>query len=119
MECFSNPAVPEFDLKGRWVFWEHFEDVSGGVKDRTKGYMNTMQKVAWFNDLISFVNVWQNIPHSDVANYFYDKNRTDQSVPLLKLEDTQRRINAISVFKKGIEPTWEDVINTQGGDFSV
>jgi len=50
--------VPEFDLKGRWVFWEHFEIVSGGVKDQKKGYMNTMQKVAWFNDLISFVNVW-------------------------------------------------------------
>mmetsp|Transcript_57200 Transcript_57200/g.78579 ORF Transcript_57200/g.78579 Transcript_57200/m.78579 type:complete len:87 (+) Transcript_57200:82-342(+) len=86
MECFSEPAVPEFDLQGRWVFWEHFEDVSGGTRDRSKSYMNTMQKVAWFNDLVSFTNVWQNIPHSDVANFFY--NKTNQGVPVLKLEET-------------------------------
>ena len=37
----------------------------------------------------------------------------------LKLEETQRRINAISVFKKDIKPTWEDEVNSQGGDFQV
>jgi len=32
--------------------------------------------------LISFVNVWQNIPHSDVANFFY--NKSNQGVSVLK-----------------------------------
>jgi hypothetical protein len=31
-----------------------------------------MKKVAWFGDAVSFAQAWVNLPHSDIANFFYN-----------------------------------------------
>jgi hypothetical protein len=31
-----------------------------------------MKKVAWFGDAVSFAQAWVNLPHSDIAKFFYN-----------------------------------------------
>lgn len=52
----------------KWALWEHFE----GEKDN---YSASMKKVAWFDDAISFALAWNNIPHRDINNFFYDQEK--------------------------------------------
>jgi hypothetical protein len=31
-----------------------------------------MRRVCWFNDMVSFANAWNSIPHNDIHKFFYD-----------------------------------------------
>ena len=68
-EKFDDVICDELKLK-EWAFFEHYEDISEGVK--SSQYLANLQKVAWFNDIISFWQVWNNLPINDLKNYFYD-----------------------------------------------
>ena len=68
------------DIKlDEWVFWEQYEELQqsgGGQKQYQKDvadYLATIQKVAWFNDIISFWQIWNTLPVSKLELFFYDK----------------------------------------------
>ena len=63
----------ELKLK-EWTFWEIYEAI-GGVKNTQEldvQYLSNLKKVAWFNDIISFWQVWNTLSLKDLRNYFYD-----------------------------------------------
>ena len=68
-EKFDEVICDELKLK-EWTFFEHYEVISTGAK--TAEYLQNLQKVAWFNDIISFWQVWNNLPINNLKNYFYD-----------------------------------------------
>ena len=81
-------------------------------------YGDNMKKVACFNDLISFATAWKNMPHSHMAKLFYDHQTG--SVPFWKKgEESEIRINALSLFMANVKPEWEDEVNKQGGEFRI
>ena len=81
-------------------------------------YGDNMKKVACFNDLISFATAWKNMPHSHMAKLFYDHQTG--SVPFWKKgEESEIRINALSLFMANVKPEWEDEVNKQGGEFKM
>jgi len=65
-EKFEEVLDSSLKFKSSWAIWEHYE----GEK-----YEDSMKKVAWFNDVISFAEAWVNIPHRSIENFFYDSNK--------------------------------------------
>jgi hypothetical protein len=62
-EKFEEPLDKCLEFSSKWGVWEHYE---GG------DFENSMKKVAWFGDALSFAQAWVNLPHSDIANFFYN-----------------------------------------------
>merc|ERR1740139_1321864 len=108
----------ELCIGQEWHLWEQFEVFSTAqsrVHHTNSGnYGNNMKKVACFNDLVSFAQAWKNMPHAHMAKLFYDHETG--SVPFWKRgEDSEIRINALSLFMANVKPEWEDEVNKQGG----
>jgi len=74
-----------------------------------------MQKVAWFNDIVTFWQQWQTLPFSHLENYFYDKENA--RLPLYTLGSEEKRISCLMMFQSGIKPEWEDKVNASGSEF--
>lgn len=71
-ETFNEPEIPQVAFRCKWSLWEHYESQAEKMD-----YASSMCKVCWFNDMISFVTAWSTIPHSDLANIFFnDETKT-------------------------------------------
>ena len=69
-ETFAEPCVPELKFANDWTLWEHYEAHGDAPMD----YTSSMCKACWFNDMISFTTAWNNIPHRDLTNIFYNED---------------------------------------------
>ena len=76
-----------------------------------------MQKVAWFNDLLTFSQQWKDLPFSDLSNYFFDKEQS--RLPIIQVGEEPKRISCLSVFQSGIQPMWEDKVNATGSELKI
>ena len=84
-EKFSEVLSDELKV-GEWTLWEHYDEIKSEVDNTQKTskqdlstYKSNSQKVAWFNDIISFWQVWQNLPFRDLKKFFI--NMPNQSAP--------------------------------------
>lgn len=68
-ETFDEPVIDELKLSHPWTLWEHYESQGSGKMD----YASSMCKACWFNDMLSFSVAWNTIPHSDLANIFFNE----------------------------------------------
>ena len=74
VEKFGEVLAEELKLD-EWTIWEHYEDLDPSQKkdanrpDLDK-YKASSQKVAWFNDIISFWQVWNNFKFGDMKKFF-------------------------------------------------
>lgn len=64
---------------------------------------------------MTFWQLWTNLPFSHLERYFFDKDK--QAVPVYQIGLEQKRISTLSVFQTGVEPRWEDPVNTKGSEF--
>lgn len=98
-----------------WVIWEHYDPAPGAPykKQSQAASWSMMQKVAWFNDIVTFWRLWSTLPFSKLEKYFV----ASQSVPVYVVGTEKKRISTLSVFQSGIEPKWEDDINKNGSEF--
>lgn len=120
-EQFEEAKYPELAFKENWTLYEQYDMVKG------MDYSDSTVKVACFNDLISFWKIWNTIPHSDPLNFvqYVAENEEDQELngkTVAKhyfVKGSPLKISALSLFKTGIEPAWEDPINAKGGEFSI
>ena len=114
-EQFEDPLFPELALDFKWTVWEQWSE-SGGKSH----YAGAMQKVACFHDMITFWQVWNNLPHADPKNFFaFPAEDMAFKVPFYRIGGSFKRINSIAVFKAGIKPEWEDKANQHGGEYSL
>lgn len=114
-EQFEELKFPELEFQDKWTLWEQYES------KHSSDYKKTMQKIACFNDPISFWRVWNSVPHADIMNqiHYFDDEKEETVSCFWKTPDGLMKISALSLFKTGIEPAWEDPVNKKGGDFSV
>lgn len=115
-EAFEDLKHPELEFPDKWTLWEQYE-----TKD-SSNYKDTMMKVAWFNDPISFWKVWNTVPHAEPVNYvhYFDEEVEKAMVAKHYISNgVDQKISAVSLFKTGILPAWEDPVNAKGGEFSV
>ena len=59
--------MKELMLKYQWTIWEQYEVESGADAD----YEKSMRKVASFKNIISFWQIWNNLPHSNPSKNFF------------------------------------------------
>lgn len=57
------------------------------------------------------------MPLSKLEKFFY--NKETEKVPIYAVKGDPKRISWLSLFRKGIVPSWEDTINSQGGEFQI
>jgi hypothetical protein len=53
-----------------WVIWENWQ--RGDTAESEKDYISNMQQIAEFDNLVSFWQLWNTIPHANPSNYFMD-----------------------------------------------
>ena len=112
-EVFEDPPLPDLAFNHRWTVWEQYENK--GMKD----YVDTMMKVAWFGDAITFWRVWNKIPHSDPKNFFSFYKDGKQYVNYYEIKGDSQKVTCLSLFKTGVDPAWEDKVNKKGGEFAT
>jgi len=55
-------------LMRSWVFWENYEAKGGAKMD----WNDSIKKIFSFNDIITFLQFWNNYFGSNLTNIFYD-----------------------------------------------
>ncbi len=69
--------MPEFGLgDNKWTIWEQYEQApnQGYKKGNVAATWAAFQKVAWFTDIVTFWQLWQSQPFSNLEKYFFDKD---------------------------------------------
>eukprot|EP00590_Aulacoseira_subarctica_P002423 CAMPEP_0172425262 /NCGR_PEP_ID=MMETSP1064-20121228/31217_1 /TAXON_ID=202472 /ORGANISM="Aulacoseira subarctica , Strain CCAP 1002/5" /LENGTH=201 /DNA_ID=CAMNT_0013167997 /DNA_START=96 /DNA_END=701 /DNA_ORIENTATION=- len=95
---------PQFHpLSSEWVLWEHL----GGSKD-PGDWKENMKQVCSFSTAEDFWRYFNFVPKP--SEVFYD-GETRKTVGPNKI------VEGYSLFKKGIEPEWDDPQNKCGGEF--
>jgi len=94
----------EYLLNDTWVLWEH-------QKNNNMNYEQNTCELGTFNNLPDFWRYYNNYPYPSVI--FSDGIEK----PIISNPD--REIASISLFKKGIEPKWEDPKNTNGAEIAI
>lgn len=65
-------------LGSDWVVWEHWQNVgSRTLKGQSEhDYRSDLKAICEFDNLVSFWQIWNGLPHSDPANLFtyYDES---------------------------------------------
>ncbi len=58
-------------LAHKWVIWEHWQNLGGRtVKGQTADdYKKDLKKVAEFDNLVTFWQLWHCLPHADPSNF--------------------------------------------------
>lgn len=77
-----------------------------------------MQKVAWFNDIATFWQLWRELPFSKLERFFYDK--MNNQLPMYDIGKAgtpeKKRIASLGIFQSGVKPMWEDLVNKDNSE---
>jgi hypothetical protein len=116
MRMMTSPDLSEgpHHLQNQWTVWEHVGSKSKG-KTAYANYDDNMNELLSFSSVEDFWRWYNNYPKPSAL--FYD----GRSKKLLTRQgDPQGKcIEALSIFKRGIEPKWEDPANKHGAEWCV
>ncbi|KAJ1420988.1 translation initiation factor eIF 4e-like domain-containing protein [Ochromonadaceae sp. CCMP2298] len=95
--------MSQHNLQNTWVVWEGKEK---GPASEGRDYSNLLREVCEFSTIEQFWNYWLHIPKPSAV--FGDGRN--------KIYVEGRIIKAFLLFKKGIQPAWEDPANKNGAE---
>lgn len=103
-----------FLQKLKWTVWEQIEYDTTNDKAMFKwmreNYNSLLHKVAWFDNIITFHQVWNSIPHSKVNQVLYDANK--KTFKVFKDENGKDfLVTVLMLFQTKITPQSEDKTN--------
>ena len=58
-------------LQYAWTVWENWQGDDAKGAEEEKQYLANMQRLAEFDNLISFWEVWHDLPHANPGQLFY------------------------------------------------
>ncbi|CBK22784.2 uncharacterized protein [Blastocystis hominis] len=101
-------------LQYGWVIYVQIQFYNDS--DKKKGYRNSFIPFCKFTNVEGFWLNWNKL--ENVTNMFYDGEirsikRIDSTCPTDQPKDIS------SIFRLGVEPIWEDPLNTNGGELRV
>lgn len=113
-------------LECKWVIWENWKSVRPAAASKTD-YLQNMQAIAEFDNVIDFWRVWRTVPHADPSLFFMDPDTKGQAQYVSQIATKYRieikadwvRVVGLSIFRAPVLPTWEDTENREGGEFSA
>ena len=75
-------------LRATWTVWEQMQSIDKSQKGQVeKEYMANLQEVGEFDNIVSFWQLWNIIPHSDPGKFFvtYDDSKQGLVQPVYVL----------------------------------
>jgi len=102
----NNNLNNEHTLHNSWTIWEHQRVV------KTDDYKNSMREVCEFSTIEEFWRLWTHMPRPSEALYDGQPRREGAG-------SLGRKIDAFSIFKKGIRPEWEDSANAGASEWAT
>ena len=104
-------SVPPSDraLRTPWAFWERYQTSTRKNRDN---YEETNENIYTFNSLAKFAAVWKNTPYNSLSAFFFDLKNSE--LKKMTIAGEERVVEALLLFRAGIEPKWEDPQNLQG-----
>ena len=65
----------QYPLPSSWTLWETFQtDYISKNKQDTASYKSKISRIEKFDSLDEFAVLWNNLPHSNPATFFYKKS---------------------------------------------
>ena len=98
-------AAPSHKLQHEWSIWEHRKQGK-----HSQDYAAAMYKLCSFGTVEDFWRYYNSIPSP--SKIFFDA-----AAGGFKRFADGRHVDALSMFKKGVRPEWEDSANIMGGEF--
>lgn len=95
-----------------WCLWEKYQEA---YVQNAANYDKNMFVIYSFDSLESFALLWKHTTYCSPAKLFYDL-QNDISKKLVSPEEggEEKIVDGLFLFKKGIEPKWEDPANSKG-----
>jgi hypothetical protein len=104
----QDSSIPQKEgghrLHSEWAFWEH-KEIKKGASDEE--WSNAAGQLTNFNTIEQFWAIWNNVPAP--SELFFNGKQKRKLV-------RSGAIEALSIFKRGIRPEWEDPCNKDGGE---
>lgn len=99
----SDEEIPkeEYPLKYTWTFYDH-------IKSDSNTYQANTRKLCEFDNVIKFWQIFNNYPK---PSSLFNNGACKPTMG-------GKEISSLSLFKKGIEPIWEDPVNKLGAEIS-
>jgi len=99
-------------LQFHWSFWEGLQDEKKNMHS-ADAWKNLLRNVATFGNVGDFWHFFRGIPKP--SGVFYDSKLREKR-PVGTDQDS-RVLESLSLFKAGVEPSWEDAANIRGGEW--
>jgi hypothetical protein len=96
--------MEDYKLESEWTLWEH-------QKNTDNNYEKNSCRMGTFSTIPEF---WKYYKHYPTPSKIFFDGKT-KSI----LKDPDREVTSISLFRKGIEPKWEDSKNRNGGELAL
>ena len=97
----------------KWTIWEFIEYDASKRDWANKNYEKLVRKVAWFDNMITFHQAWNRVPHADIRKLLFD----GESFKVFKdHEGHNYQVTCLMLFKHGIIPAYEDKRNKEISD---
>lgn len=100
----------EHKLMHTWSVWDRYQINTFTNK---KNYFEDRSVVYEFDTLEQFAALWNNTLYSSPSKFFFSPQSNKMRRILVDKEE--KVLECIMLFKKGIEPKWEDPKNEDGG----
>lgn len=110
----KNPSKMNDGEEGKlmhtWCIWDRYQTNQYTHKNN---YVEDKNIVYEFSTLQEFAGLWKNTDYSNPSKFFFsfEKNKIRKVV----VDREEKVLECIMLFKKGIEPKWEDPKNAFGG----
>ncbi|KAK2195260.1 bifunctional Translation Initiation factor eIF- 4e-like/Translation Initiation factor eIF- 4e [Babesia duncani] len=101
-------AETPLPLKNKWIIWEQI--VKSSDHTNTVDYKEFTKPLVSFDTVQAFWNLWLNIPQPSELG-------TTKRIARETSGGSEHFVDAIMVFRDGIQPMWEDSANKDGGHF--
>ena len=103
------------ELMSEWCIWERYQTSFAQKKDN---YKQSNKIIFTFSDLSSLAEIWKNTPYNTPSKIFF--NPDQKKIRKLVLNDgSEKIVECLMLFKKGVQPSWEDPANHFGGSLIV
>lgn len=118
----TSEETGELPLETSYTFWEH----QPTQRSQTDSYLAGIMEICTCNTVAEFWKCWNNIlqPRYLIFKIFRDafsrvlSDKVQFNIKNGNFEKTTE-VEALSIFKSGIEPKWEDKENIKGFDIQI
>ena len=117
----NNPKVNklehtgERELMSEWCIWERYQT---SYMQNKANYLDSNKIIYNFANLLEFCEIWENTNYKECSSVFFD-NEAKNTRKLVFPNGEEKVVECLMLFKKGIEPKWEDPKNHFGGSLII